>query len=93
MTRVPDELLQKVDPLTLRTMLAHVVVRDYPETLQVFRSHNVDLKCDGGLAVGSLPGAAEGLLAALADAIAWRARSGNAEIRSPRERASTRTGS
>lgn len=72
----------------LRSVLAHVVVRDYPETLQVFRSHNVDLRRDGGLAVGSIPGASEGLLVALADAIAWRARSGTGRIRGLRERPS-----
>jgi hypothetical protein len=52
---------------------AHVVVRDYPETLATFRRFGVDLPRRGGVAVfAAVEGDAGELLDALAEAVAWR---------------------
>ncbi|HEY8469733.1 MAG TPA: hypothetical protein VIL18_08825 [Longimicrobiales bacterium] len=58
----------------LAAMLVHVVVREFPETLEVFRRHGVDVAHHGATPVsGALEGADAGpLLDALAAAIRWR---------------------
>lgn len=57
----------------LAILPTHLVVRDYPETLAVFRRHGVDLPRRGGDPVMELEdGDAGALLDALAEAIEWR---------------------
>lgn len=59
----------------LAALPVHLIVRDYPETLAVFRRHGVDLPRQGGEPVlAAVEGDAGALLAALAEAIAWRGR-------------------
>lgn len=57
-------------------MPAHVVVRDFPETLAVFRDRGVDLRRDGASPVTELAVAGsegrEPLVEALLAAISWR---------------------
>jgi hypothetical protein len=62
----------------LAAMLVHVVVREFPETLEVFRRHGVDVARHGAMPVaGAVEEADAGpLLDALATAIRWRARDG-----------------
>ena len=57
----------------LAAMLAHVVVREFPETLEVFRRSGVALPERGAAPVSAaLDGDAGPLLDALAEAIRWR---------------------
>lgn len=56
----------------LQDTTAHEVVRDFPETLRVFRAHGVALRRYGAEPVGQMPGASAGLAEALAAAVAWR---------------------
>lgn len=52
---------------------AHAVVRNYPETLAIFRRFGVDLlRRGGGPVTGVVDGDAGELLDALVEAIAWR---------------------
>lgn len=55
-------------------MLVHVVVREFPETLEVFRRHGVDVARHGATPVSSAVGDADAgpLLDALTAAIRWR---------------------
>jgi len=58
----------------LAAMLTHVVVREFPETLEVFRRSGVSLLERGAVPVSAaVDGDAGALLDALADAIRWRA--------------------
>jgi hypothetical protein len=50
----------------------HVIVRDYPETLAVFRRFGVDVPRRGGDPVSAALDDAGPLLDALVDATAWR---------------------
>jgi hypothetical protein len=58
---------------------AHLIARDYPETLAIFRRFGVDLMHRGG---GPVMGVVEGdtgeLLYALAEALDWRRGAGGA---------------
>lgn len=57
----------------LAAMLTHVVAREFPETLEVFRRAGVPLPARGGVPVSAaVDGDAGPLLDALADAIRWR---------------------
>jgi hypothetical protein len=57
----------------LGAMLTHVVVRVFPETLEVFRRYGVSLVERGAVPVSAaVPGDAGPLLDALAEAIRWR---------------------
>lgn len=57
----------------LGAMLTHVVVREFPETLEVFRQYGVALPERGAVPVSvAVDGDAGPLLDALTDAIRWR---------------------
>ncbi|HEX7088828.1 MAG TPA: hypothetical protein VF192_01760 [Longimicrobiales bacterium] len=58
----------------LAAMLVHVVVREFPETVEVFRGHGVDLARHGAVPVSGAAGDADAgpLLDALVAAIRWR---------------------
>ncbi len=57
----------------LAAMLAHVVAREFPETLETFRAAGVDLPYRGAVPVSAaVDGDAGPLLDALTDAIRWR---------------------
>jgi len=65
--------VKTVSKAELGALPVHVVVRDYPETLAVFRRFGVDVPARGGGPVsGAVDGDAGPLLDALAAAIAWR---------------------
>jgi hypothetical protein len=57
---------------------SHVLARDYPETLGIFRRFGVDLPRRGGDPVmDAVDGDAGELLDTLAEAVAWRQRDGS----------------
>jgi len=61
----------------LGAMLTHVVVREFPETLEVFRRSGAALPERGAVPVSAaVEGDAGPLLDALADAIRWRGAGG-----------------
>lgn len=61
------------DPETLGRAPMHVVVRDFPETLAVFRAHGVPVDAAGGEPARAHGAEATGaLLAELARVTAWR---------------------
>ncbi len=67
-------MVRKLPPRPeLATTPAHVVVRDYPETLAIFRRFGVDLpRRGGGPVAGVMEGDAGELLDALAAVTEWR---------------------
>jgi hypothetical protein len=70
----PDFVRPVAQP-ELAALPVHLIVRDYPETLAVFRRFGVDLSRRGGEPVlESVAGDAGELVEALAVAIAWRER-------------------
>lgn len=57
----------------LAALPVHLIVRDYPETLAVFRRFGVDLpRLGGGPVAAAVEGDAGPLVEALAEVIAWR---------------------
>jgi len=57
----------------LAVLPAHIVVRDFPETLALFREYGVDLPSTGEKPVEALLGGEAGeLLDELAELVSWR---------------------
>ncbi|HWV57869.1 MAG TPA: hypothetical protein VNZ57_10485 [Longimicrobiales bacterium] len=80
MPTIPD-----VDALA--DLPVHVVVRDFPETLAVFRREGVDVAALGGESVRAAAAGREsagGLIESLMAALAWRAAPGRTDDQAPR---------